>query len=222
MAKMPAGASHFAAKSCPNTRAILTPEALGLRGGPAPDVRRRTACGCWPHAPPAPRRFGKGELPDFLPETRAIREGSWQVAPIPADLQDRRVEITGPTDRKMVINALNSGAKVFMTDFEDSNSPTFDNLVPWADQPDGPLGARHRLHRRPRVGKKYRCPGQARRAHGAAARLAPAGERICWIDGQTMSRGAVRFRPVFLPQCQGRTRQWLRPLFLPAENGKPS
>ena len=73
--------------------------------------------------------FDKGAVPDFLPETRAIREGAWTVAPIPADLQDRRVEITGPTDRKMVINALNSGAKVFMTDFEDANSPTFDNMV---------------------------------------------------------------------------------------------
>ena len=73
--------------------------------------------------------FDEGALPDFLPETRAIREGAWTVAPIPADLQDRRVEITGPTDRKMVINALNSGAKVFMTDFEDANSPTFDNMV---------------------------------------------------------------------------------------------
>src|SRR5205823_7178593 len=73
--------------------------------------------------------FDKGALPDFLPETRAIRDGDWTVAPIPADLRDRRVEITGPTDRKMVINALNSGAKVFMTDFEDANSPTWDNMV---------------------------------------------------------------------------------------------
>jgi malate synthase len=73
--------------------------------------------------------FDKGALPDFLPETRAIRDGEWTVAPVPADLQDRRVEITGPTDRKMVINALNSGAKVFMTDFEDANSPTWDNMV---------------------------------------------------------------------------------------------
>ena len=65
-----------------------------------------------------------GEMPDFLAETAHIREGDWQVAPVPADLQDRRVEITGPTDRKMVINALNCGAKVFMADFEDSNAPT--------------------------------------------------------------------------------------------------
>ena len=70
-----------------------------------------------------------GKLPDFLPETRPIREADWKVAPVPADLQDRRVEITGPTDRKMVINALNSGANVYMADFEDSNTPTWDNQV---------------------------------------------------------------------------------------------
>ncbi len=73
--------------------------------------------------------FNAGKLPDFLPETAHIREGDWTVAPCPADLQDRRVEITGPTDRKMVINALNSGASVFMADFEDSNAPTWDNLL---------------------------------------------------------------------------------------------
>jgi malate synthase len=70
-----------------------------------------------------------GALPDFLPETRKIRESSWKVAPIPADLLDRRVEITGPTDRKMVINALNSGAKVFMADCEDSLCPSWFNVV---------------------------------------------------------------------------------------------
>jgi malate synthase len=74
-------------------------------------------------------RLDAGELPHFLPETAHIRTGDWRVAPIPADLQDRRVEITGPTDRKMVINALNSGAKVFMTDFEDSNAPTWENMI---------------------------------------------------------------------------------------------
>lgn len=74
-------------------------------------------------------RLDAGELPDFLPETAHIREGDWKIAPIPADLQDRRVEITGPTDRKMVINALNCGAKVFMADFEDANSPTWENML---------------------------------------------------------------------------------------------
>jgi len=73
--------------------------------------------------------FDAGRLPDFLPETRTIREGSWRVAPVPQDLRDRRVEITGPVDRKMVINALNSGASTFMADFEDANSPTWENLI---------------------------------------------------------------------------------------------
>src|SRR5262249_44713500 len=70
-----------------------------------------------------------GQLPDFLPETTSVRESEWKVAPIPADLTDRRVEITGPVERKMVINALNSGANVFMADFEDSNSPTWTHTV---------------------------------------------------------------------------------------------
>jgi malate synthase len=74
-------------------------------------------------------RITAGELPDFLPDTREIREGDWEVAPVPRDLQDRRVEITGPVDRKMVINALNSGARCFMADFEDANSPTWENCV---------------------------------------------------------------------------------------------
>ena len=71
----------------------------------------------------------KGILPDFLEHTRSIRESAWTVSPLPADLLDRRVEITGPVDRKMIINALNSGAKVFMADFEDSNTPLWDNNI---------------------------------------------------------------------------------------------
>ncbi|MGZ6540326.1 MAG: malate synthase, partial [Bacteroidia bacterium] len=73
--------------------------------------------------------INNGKLPDFLPETRNIRHGDWTIAPLPQDLQDRRVEITGPTERKMVINALNSGAKVFMADFEDATSPTWENII---------------------------------------------------------------------------------------------
>jgi malate synthase len=74
-------------------------------------------------------RIAAGAGLDFLPETQAIREGDWSAAPAPADLQDRRVEITGPVDRKMIINALNSGARGFMADFEDSLSPTWTNVV---------------------------------------------------------------------------------------------
>ncbi|WP_420629048.1 malate synthase A [Candidatus Leptofilum sp.] len=74
-------------------------------------------------------RLDAGEMPDFLPETAVIRQSEWKVAPIPADLMDRRVEITGPVDRKMVINALNSGANMYMADFEDSHSPTWFDTV---------------------------------------------------------------------------------------------
>jgi malate synthase len=73
--------------------------------------------------------FDAGKLPDFLPQTKSIRDAEWRVAPVPRNLQDRRVEITGPADRKMVINALNCGANVFMADFEDSNTPTWENMI---------------------------------------------------------------------------------------------
>src|SRR4249920_1204898 len=74
-------------------------------------------------------RLRAGELPAFLPETTAVREDDWRIAPFPDEIADRRVEITGPVDRKMVINGLNSGARVFMADFEDANSPTWENCI---------------------------------------------------------------------------------------------
>src|SRR6267142_1759937 len=74
-------------------------------------------------------RLDSGESPQFLTETKSVRDSEWKVAKAPKDLEDRRVEITGPTDRKMLINALNSGARVFMADFDDANSPTWANLV---------------------------------------------------------------------------------------------
>src|SRR4029079_13246722 len=74
-------------------------------------------------------RFNAGARPGFLPETASVRNGDWKVGAIPADLQDRRVEITGPVDRKMIITALTSGASVFMADFEDATSPTWANVV---------------------------------------------------------------------------------------------
>lgn len=100
----------------PHFAEILTPEALGFLAALHRkfDARRVELL-----AARASRqaRLSAGELPDFLPETRQVREADWRVAPIPADLQNRRVEITGPVDRKMIINALNSGANVFMADF---------------------------------------------------------------------------------------------------------
>ncbi|HUZ11809.1 MAG TPA: malate synthase A [Caulobacteraceae bacterium] len=116
--------------AAPHERAgeILTGEALGFLGELHRrfDARRRELLAA---RQTRQRRFDAGATPDFLAETRAVREGDWAVAPIPPDLVDRRVEITGPTDRKMIINALNSGAKVFMADFEDATSPTWTNLI---------------------------------------------------------------------------------------------
>lgn len=100
------------------------------------------------------RRFLAGELPDFLPETAPVRSGRWQVAPAPPDLNDRRVEITGPTDAKMMINALNSGANVFMADFEDALSPPWTNVI--AGQANCMDAVRRTLAFRSPEGKDYR------------------------------------------------------------------
>jgi malate synthase len=99
------------------------------------------------------REFDAGKLPDFLPQTRQVRENEWRVGPQPKDMQDRRVEITGPTDRKMVINALNCGASTFMADFEDANCPTWHNMV------DGQVNLRDAVRRTitfEQNGKQYR------------------------------------------------------------------
>src|SRR5215212_7914555 len=99
-------------------------------------------------------RFDAGATPDFLADTASIRSGDWTVAPEPADLQDRRVEITGPVDRKMIINALNSGAQVFMADFEDANSPTWANVV--GGQANLIDAVRRTItHTAPETGKQY-------------------------------------------------------------------
>ncbi|HEX7760520.1 MAG TPA: malate synthase A [Caulobacteraceae bacterium] len=107
---------------------ILTPEALAFLAQLHRrfDPRRRQLLAARIERQ---KRFDAGERPDFLPETESVREDAWKVASIPADLLDRRVEITGPADRKMIVNALNSGAKVFMADFEDATSPTWANMV---------------------------------------------------------------------------------------------
>src|SRR5262245_11775933 len=103
--------------------------------------------------------INRGERPDFLPGTARVRESQWQVDPVPADLQDRRVEITGPVDRKMVINALNSGARCYMADFEDAHCPTWDGTlegqINMRDAVRGtiehvsPEGKRYQLNERP-------------------------------------------------------------------------
>jgi malate synthase len=112
----------------PGYEQILTPEAVAFLGAlnHAFNARRLELL---ERRTERQKAFDAGQLPDFLPETADIRTADWTIAPIPADLQDRRVEITGPVDRKMVINALNSGARVFMADFEDANTPTWSNLI---------------------------------------------------------------------------------------------
>ncbi len=136
------------------------------------------------------RDIDLGAQPDFAESTRHIREGDWRIAALPADLHDRRVEITGPTERKMVINALNSGARAFMADFEDSNSPTWDNMV------QGQINLRDAVRRTidftAPTGKHYVLSEQP-----ATLMVRPRGwhleERHIRVDGQPMSAGIFDF-----------------------------
>src|SRR5580704_6462460 len=137
------------------------------------------------------KRLDAGEKPAFWEETRNLREAEWTVAAIPADLQDRRVEITGPVDRKMIINALNSGAKVFMADFEDSNTPT------WANQIDGQVNLMDAVRKTitfsdRATGKEYKLNERT-----AVLFVRPRGwhleERHVLVDGQAMSGSLFDF-----------------------------
>jgi malate synthase len=132
------------------------------------------------------REFDAGKLPDFLAETKTIREGEWKIVAQPRDLLDRRVEITGPTDRKMVINALNCGASTFMADFEDANCPTWHNMI------DGQLNLRDAVRRTiglEQGGKHYRLKDKT-----AVLIVRPRGwhldEKHVQVDGQPVS-GAI-------------------------------
>ncbi len=119
---------RIAAPLLPEYARVLTPEALGFVARLAREFEPRRQQLLAARAA-RQREFDAGRMPGFLAATRDIRESDWTIAAQPADLLDRRVEITGPTDRKMVINALNSGASTFMADFEDANCPTWDNMV---------------------------------------------------------------------------------------------
>ena len=182
----------------PEYAEILTPEAMALAaklqrafGGRRAELLARRA-----------RRqaeFDAGALPDFLPETRAVREADWTCASIPADIIDRRVEITGPVDRKMVINALNSGANVFMADFEDANTPKWDNHL------QGQLNLRDAIRRRidytSAEGKAYRLNDKT-----AVLFVRPRGwhlaEKHVLIDGQPISGSIFDFALYFFHNAQ--------------------
>jgi len=137
------------------------------------------------------RRLDTGWKPDFLPETKAIRDGDWRVAPTPRDIRDRRIEITGPTDRKMVINALNSGANVYMADFEDATTPSWDNLI------EGQANLIDAVRRRisfdnPETGRHYSLHDQT-----AVLFVRPRGwhlpEKHVLVDGERMSGALFDF-----------------------------
>ncbi len=144
-------------------------------------------------------RLDAGETFTYLPETRPIREGAWTIGPIPADLQDRRVEITGPTERKMVINALNSGASTFMADFEDSNAPTWDNMV------RGQINLRQAVDRtisfKSPEGKCYRLDDKT-----ATLIVRPRGwhllERHMLVDGEPVSASLFDFGIFFFHNAE--------------------
>ncbi len=155
-------------------------------------------------------KFDAGEHPDFLPETADVRAREWTVAPLPKDLLDRRVEITGPTDRKMVINALNSGASVFMADFEDANSPTWDNLV----QGQINLGdaVRRTIAFTAENGKKY-----ALKEKTAVLLVRPRGwhlvERHVTVDGETIPGSLFDFGLFFFHNARAALERGTGPYF---------
>jgi malate synthase len=137
---------------------VLTPDAVGFVVSLQKEfnARRKTLLGARAERQ---TQLDAGERPDFLPETQEVRDGKWTVASLPKDLLDRRVEITGPVERKMIINALNSGAKVFMADFEDSTTPTWDNVI------EGQINLRDAVRRTitftdPASGKNYQLNQQ--------------------------------------------------------------
>src|SRR5258708_9835876 len=154
-------------------------------------------------------RLDAGELPDFLPETKSIRESDWTVAAIPADLLDRRVEITGPVDRKMIINALNSGANVFMADFEDSNAPT------WANNIEGQLNLCDAV----RGTISFESGNKQYRLNETVATLLvrPRGwhllERHCLVDGKPVSASLFDFSLYFFQNAKALLAKGSGPYF---------
>ncbi len=157
------------------------------------------------------KRTDAGERPDFLPETKHIRESEWTVAPIPADLQDRRIEITGPAERKMIINALNSGSNVFMADFEDSITPTWMNMI------DGQINLSDAVRRTisytdPTSGKNYKLNEKT-----AVLLVRPRGwhldEAHVEVDDQPMAGGIFDFGLFFFRNAKAQMAAGTGPYF---------
>jgi len=154
--------------------------------------------------------YDGGAMPDFLPETHAVREGDWRIGDAPPDLQDRRVEITGPTDRKMVINALNSGANVFMADFEDSNTPTWTNMI------EGQINLRDAVNRNitwhSPEGRQYRLDEKT-----ATLLVRPRGwhlaEKHVLVDGQPVSGALFDFALYFFHNAAAARARGTGPYF---------
>lgn len=187
----PAGLS-ISAPISPDFATVLTPQALAFFAKLARtfEPRRQTLLAA---RVARQREFDAGKLPDFLPETKHIRDGNWVVWPLPADLQDRRIEITGPTDRKMVINALNSGASTFMADFEDANCPTWHNMI------DGQINMRDAINRTITLEAK----GKTYKLNDKTAVLIPRprgwhlNEKHIMLDGKPVSGGIFDFAMYF-------------------------
>ncbi|MGH7089874.1 MAG: malate synthase A, partial [Stellaceae bacterium] len=152
-----------------------------------------------------------GERPDFPAETRAIREADWTVASLPPDLLDRRVEITGPTDRKMVINALNSGANVFMADFEDANTPTWNNLI------EGQINLRDAVQREIAYDDSQTRRHYELKAKTATLMVRPRGwhlpEAHVLVDGAPMSGALFDFGLYFFHNARELIRRGTGPYF---------
>ena len=167
------------------------------------------------------KRLDAGERPDFLASTAAIRAGDWKIAPVPPALHCRRVEITGPVDAKMVINAFNSGADSYMTDFEDSNSPL------WTNQIQGQINIGQAIRRTlsfeqssPAGTQELQAQRQGRDPAGPPARLAP--RREARDDRRRARRRRhLRLRALHVPQRQGAARARRRPVLLPAQAREP-
>ena len=193
----------------PGQERVLTPEAIEFLAGLHREFngeRRRLLVARVEQQ----KRIDAGEMPDFLSETAHIRaDHSWKVAPVPEDLQDRRTEITGPVDRKMVINALNSGAKVFMADFEDATSPTWANVIA------GQINMQDAVRRTITFeggGKSYKLNDKT-----ATLMVRPRGwhldEKHFLVDGERMSGGLFDFGLHFFHNAKVALKQGTGPYF---------